>query len=41
MSNNDGCIWCEAYTYAKEKLGYSDDSAANYATHYEFNATKS
>lgn len=41
MSNNDGCIWCNAYSYAKETLGYSDDAAANYATLYEFNATKS
>lgn len=38
MSDNDGCIWCEAFAYAKEKLGYSDDSAANYATLYEANA---
>jgi hypothetical protein len=41
MSNNDGCIWCDAYAYATETLGYSEDAAANYATLYEANATKS
>lgn len=41
MSDNDGCVWCTAYAYATDKLGYSDDAAANYATTYEFNATKS
>lgn len=41
MSENDGCVWCTAYEYAKETLGYSDDGAANYATLYEANEAKS
>ena len=41
MSDNDGCVWCTAYAYAKEELRYSDDAAANYATLYEANAAKS